>query len=85
MAYKCPRCGSDVSRGYSGSAQMTAGLVGALFYAAFGAFQCKNCGKIARAEFPREVQTKMAMGTLLLAVAAVGLAIGVIALLTHWH
>jgi len=46
MAHKCPRCGEDVSRAYGGSAQMAAGPVGALFCAAFGAFQCKKCSKI---------------------------------------
>lgn len=34
MAYQCPRCGDPVQRAYSDSAQMAAGLVGALFYAA---------------------------------------------------
>ncbi len=85
MAYKCPRCGADVSRGYSGKAQIAAGLLGALFYAAFGAFQCKKCGKIARSEFASDVRAKMATGTLLLVVAGAGLAIGVLWLMAHWN
>jgi len=59
---------------------MATSLVGALFYAAFGAFQCKKCGKIPRSEFPSGVQTKMASGTLIMALAAIGLATGGIAL-----
>ena len=82
MAHKCPRCGEPVQRGYSSSAQATAGLVGALFYAAFGAFECKKCGKIARSEFPAEVQSKMAVVTLLLIVGAIAVAIGAFWLLS---
>ena len=81
MAYQCPRCGEDVSRGYSSGAQVAAGLVGALFYAAFGAFECKKCGKIPRSEFPSDVQAKMAVGTLIMVLVAIGIAIGAIALL----
>jgi hypothetical protein len=39
-------------------------LVGALFYAAFGSFVCKQCGKIKRSEFPPEVRQKMMLGSL---------------------
>jgi hypothetical protein len=78
MSYKCPKCGEPVSRGYSSSAQATAGLVGALFYAAFGAFECKKCGKIARSEFAEEDRNKMLVGTLGLVAAAIVLAIVVI-------
>lgn len=73
MAYACPKCGGPVQRGYSGRAQMAAGLVGAAFYAAFGAFQCKKCGKIARSEFPPEVRAKMAAGTFALIICGVAL------------
>ena len=73
MAYKCPRCGEPVQRGYSGGAQMAAGLVGALFYAAFGAFQCKKCGKIAKSEFPADDRNKMALGTSVMVIAAIAL------------
>lgn len=66
MAYKCPRCGEKVQRGYSGSAQIIAGLAGALFYAAFGSFVCKKCGKIPNKEFPEEDRRKMLRGTLIL-------------------
>jgi hypothetical protein len=82
MAHKCPRCGEPVQRGYSGSAQATAGLVGALFYAAFGSFECKKCGKIARSEFPPEVRSKMAFVSLLLVIGAIAVAIGAIYLLS---
>jgi hypothetical protein len=71
-----------VQRGYSGKAQMAAGLVGAAFYAAFGAFNCKKCGRIPRSEFPPEVRTKMAMGTFLLIVVGVALLVGVVWLIS---
>ncbi|MBN2191102.1 MAG: hypothetical protein JW728_07840 [Candidatus Aureabacteria bacterium] len=83
MAYKCPRCGKAVQRGYSGGAQATAGLVGALFYAAFGAFECKSCGKIARNEFPPEDRKKILLGSMLLVVSAIAVTIGLIALLVN--
>lgn len=76
MAHKCPRCGKPVQRGFSNSAQATAGIVGTLFYAAFGAFECKKCGKIPRSEFPAEVRSKMAGVTLLLIIGAIAVAIG---------
>jgi hypothetical protein len=71
MAYKCPRCGGNVSRGYSGATQMAAGLVGALFYAAFGSFRCAKCGKIPKDEFSQEDREKMTRGTVLLVVGGV--------------
>lgn len=83
MAYKCPKCGSDVSRGYSGSAQATAGLVGALFYAAFGAFECRKCGKIPKNMFPQDVQAKMTLGSFIMAVVAIGIAAGLFALMVN--
>jgi hypothetical protein len=52
---------------------MAAGLVGALFYAAFGAFQCKKCGKIAKREFPAEDRNKMMLGTFVMVIAAIAL------------
>jgi hypothetical protein len=82
MAHKCPRCGDPVQRGYSNTALVTAGLIGALFYAAFGAFECKKCGKIARNEFPEEVRIKMAGVSLLLVLGAIVAAIGVFWLLS---
>lgn len=83
MAYMCPRCGQAVSRAYSGGAQVAAGLVGALFYAAFGAFECRACGKIPRREFAPEARTKMALGTVAFALAALGIGIGALALLAN--
>jgi len=83
MAHKCPRCGEPVERGYSASAQANAGLVGALFYAAFAAFECKKCGKIDRSEFPPEVRNKMTGITILLLIGAIALAIGAILLLSN--
>ena len=79
MAYKCPRCGNPVQRGYSPTAQVAAAIVGALFYSAFGAFQCKTCGKLKRAEFSTEDQSKMLFRSAALIVA--GIAIATLALL----
>jgi uncharacterized membrane protein SpoIIM required for sporulation len=50
---------------------MAAGLVGVLFYAAFGDFQCKSCGKIAKREFPPEARTRMMIGSLVMVVVAI--------------
>ena len=82
MAYKCPRCGAPVKRGHSGGAQAAAGLVGALFCSAFGSFVCKKCGKIPRKEFPAEIQSKMATGSIVMVIAAIALALGIIWLVT---
>ena len=78
MAYNCPRCGDSVKRGSSTAAQIGGGLVGALIYAAFGAFNCNNCGKLAKSEFPPEDRSKMMMGSIGLVVAAIVLLIVVI-------
>ena len=81
MAHKCPRCGEPVDRGSSSSAQrVAAGLIGTMFYAVFGAFECKKCGKIVRNKFPPEVRKKMDGVTFLL-IGAVAIAIGAILLL----
>jgi hypothetical protein len=82
MATQCPRCGAPVSRSYSSTAQMTAGLVGALFYSAFGSLQCKQCGKIPRGEFPSEVQGKLMAQTAAMVIGAIALLIVCIALLS---
>ncbi len=82
MAYKCPRCGEPVQRGYSASAQLAGGLVGALFAGAFGSFECKTCGKIPRNEFSSEDQGKMAVGSVLMVVGAVVLLVLVLWLLS---
>jgi hypothetical protein len=71
MAYQCPRCGQPVRRGYSSTAQHVAGLIGALFYAAFGLFQCAKCGTIASNEFPTEVRKKMATGSFIMVTSAI--------------
>ena len=81
MAYSCPRCGRSVHRAHSAGAQFAAGLVGALFYAAFGGFQCPRCGRIPTAEFPEPERGKMLLGTTWLVLGAVLLAVVVIALM----
>ncbi len=81
MAHTCPRCGLPVQRGYSSTAQWTAGLVGALFYAAFGSFECRKCGKIPRSEFPPEVRSEMNWTSGLLVAGGVVLFIVVVSIL----
>lgn len=81
MAYHCPRCGQPVRRGASPAAGLAGGAIGALLYAAFGSFQCKDCGPIPRSEFPPDVQTKMTRGTLGLVAVAVVLVVVVVCLL----
>ena len=74
MAHKCPKCGGPVQRGCSSTAQIAAGIVGALFSAAFGPFKCNKCGKIAQEEFPEDVRKKISRDTLLLALGGIVLA-----------
>ena len=81
MAYQCPRCGKPVQRGHSTSAQVAAGLVGALFYAAFGSFMCPTCGKIPQREFPPADRNKMMMHSALMVIGAVVLAVVCIGLI----
>ena len=81
MAYKCPRCGDPVQRGHSSAAQMSAGLVGALIFAAFGSFQCKKCGKIAKNEFSPEDRNKILVGSVALVGGAILVLIGALVLL----
>ena len=78
MAYKCPRCGHPVQRGFSSGAATAGGMAGMLFHAAFGAFVCKSCWKISRGEFPAEDRTKMVVGSSVLVLVAIALVIGVI-------
>jgi hypothetical protein len=80
MAYQCPRCGGNVQRGSSTAAGAAGGLVGALLFAAFGAFQCKQCGKIPSHEFPPHVRSRMRTGSIMMIVVAVVLLVAVTAL-----
>jgi len=75
MSYTCPRCGSPVQHGSHSSAALAVGLIGSLLMAAFGAFECKKCGKIPQSEFPPEVRSKIMMGSVGMAVGAVVLVI----------
>lgn len=81
MAHKCPRCGEAVHRGYSGTAQAAAGLIGALFYAAFGPFECKRCGKIPFGDFPPETRKSIILMSTVMVIGAIGLVIGLIFLI----
>jgi hypothetical protein len=49
--------------------------------AAFGSFQCKQCGSIPRGEFAPEIRQKMTLGTLALVACAAVLIVGVVFLL----
>jgi hypothetical protein len=57
------------------------GAVGALLFAAFGGFQCKQCGSIPKREFPEDVQRQMTLGSVAMVGGAVLLIIIVIGVL----
>lgn len=78
MAYTCPRCGAPVKRKGSTVAGATGGLVGVLLGSAFGGFECENCGKIPRKEFPPEARQKMMLSSVLMIVGAIALFIVVV-------
>lgn len=73
MAYQCPTCGGPAERGSGRVAQQAAGLVGLLVHAAFAGYSCAKCGKIAKAQFPPEVQATMTRNSILLVLGAVAL------------
>jgi predicted RNA-binding Zn-ribbon protein involved in translation (DUF1610 family) len=81
MAYNCPRCGEPVKRKGSNVAAAAGGAVGALLGSAFGSFECANCGKIPRKEFPPEARRKMVLSSVLMVVGAIALLIVVVWLL----
>jgi len=85
MAYQCPRCNGEVTRGSSSSAWALGGLVGVLLFSAFGSMRCERCGPIPRSEFPPEVRTEMLVGTLAYVAVAALLFIGVLYVLTLLH
>jgi hypothetical protein len=80
MSYACPKCGGPAQRGSSSVAGHAGGVVGMLLYAAFAGFNCARCGKLERASFPPEVQSKMTMNSVLMGVGAAVLLVAVLAL-----
>ena len=78
--YSCPNCGDRVHRAQSDGAQKWFGLVGVMFYKAFGSFYCERCGELRRSEFPAWDQVRMLIGTLMLILFAIVLLIFVILL-----
>ena len=62
--YSCPECGARVHRATSDTTQRWFGVVGLLFYMAFGSFYCERCGEMRRREFPFADQVRMFFGTL---------------------
>lgn len=79
--YQCPTCNTALTRESNAAAGATGGLVGALLGLAFASYHCTTHGKIARAQFPPEVRSKMLMNTMLLVVGAVVLLFAVVAVL----
>jgi hypothetical protein len=60
------------------------GLVGAMLHSAFGSYECWQCGKIAREEFPPEVRSQLTTkavalvaGAILLAMLAIGVIVAI--------
>ncbi len=82
MAYPCPRCGQEVEQNSNRLAMVLGGVVGAMLFSAFASYNCWQCGPISRDEFPPEVRSKMAVGSVALVVAAVMLVVVVIAVIT---
>ena len=74
MAYQCPRCGQEVEQNSNRLALVLGGVVGAMLFSAFASYNCWQCGPIAKEEFPAEVRSKMAVGSVVLVVGAVVLA-----------
>ena len=56
MAYKCPKCGDVVHRSYRSSAQVAAGLAGALFYMALVSSNAKNVGRYYDMNFHPKIE-----------------------------
>ena len=81
MAYQCPRCGGLVQRGSSTTASVAGSTAGTLLYGAFGPLNCSHCGKIAKSEFPPDVQRKLTLGSIGMVLIAAGLIAVVITLL----
>ena len=66
MEYRCPRCDMRVERQDNNKwAWKVGGIAGSLLFSAFAKFVCKKCGKIAKSEFPKDVQKKMIEGSTL--------------------
>jgi hypothetical protein len=79
--YKCPRCMEPVKRADGGAVSKQFGLVGALIGMAAAGFECTKCGPIAKNEFPPDVRSEMARGSITMVVIALVVFGGVIALL----
>lgn len=79
--YTCPTCNTALTRESNAAAGATGGLVGALLGIAFASYHCATHGKIARAQFPPEVRSKMMMNTVMLVVGALVLLVALIAVL----
>lgn len=81
MAYQCPRCGQEVQRGSSAMPVLLGGVVGAVLFSAFGSFECWQCGKISKQEFPPSVRAQITTNAVVLIGGAVALAVVVIGLI----
>lgn len=83
MAYACPRCQRPVQRKSNALAQSLGGLVGAMMAAAFGSFECRNCGILKSREFPPEVRSKMRTASAGMIVGALVIVVVVLAVLAY--
>lgn len=89
MAYRCPRCGKEVSVEKANPTEMaggpSAGLGFLLFGAFFRRFRCPEHGIIPRQEFPAGDRWRMrsvALGWMFLVLLFVA---GLIALFSYWR
>jgi DNA-directed RNA polymerase subunit RPC12/RpoP len=81
MAIQCPRCGQEVQQGSNTGAVVAGGLVGAMLHSAFSSYECWQCGKIAKEEFPPEVQSQMNSKAVVLVAGAIVLALVAVAVI----
>lgn len=81
----CPHCGQKVRRSFNADVQKWAGLVGVLFAAAFGGFECDNCGTVARRDFAPPALLKMTITSLLFVLLAVVLIVFIIWLSVEYY
>jgi hypothetical protein len=70
-----------VRRSDGGAVSKQFGVVGALIGMAVSGFECTKCGPIPRSEFPPDVRSEMARGSVLMVAIAFVVLGGVIALL----
>lgn len=81
--YTCPRCGGTASRKRNQRVQAMTGIMGSLFYAAFGPITCEKCGKVPRSEFSASDRRRMFFSSVAFSIPALALVVVLLALLSR--